>query len=96
MPLSLEQRVTIASDVLFRIVGDEAVLLNLKTGLYLGLNSVGTRMWSVLLESGSMHEAFERLLGEFEVDTNRLRTDLEEFLRQLLDHGLIEITGERA
>lgn len=97
MPLSLAQRVNIAPEVLFRTVGDEAVLLNLKTELYLGLDPVGTRMWTVFQESGSLQEAFDRLLGEFDVDADRLRTDREEFLAQLQAQGLIELTaGEPA
>ena len=43
--VSFSERLTVAPDVLFRLVGDEGVLLNLNTTLYLGLNPVGTRMW---------------------------------------------------
>jgi hypothetical protein len=35
------ERLSVAPDVLFRLVGDEGVLLNLNTTLYLGLNPVG-------------------------------------------------------
>ena len=91
MPLSFDQRVTIAPDVLFRTVGDEAVLLNLKTELYLGLDPVGTRMWTVFKESGSLQQAYESLLQEFDVDGVRLRADLEEFIGQLQAQGLIEL-----
>ena len=45
---SFSTKVTSAPDVIFQTVGDEAVLLNLKTSLYLGLNPVGTRMWMTL------------------------------------------------
>src|SRR5437016_1635349 len=92
MPLSLGQRVTIAPDVLFRTVGDEAVLLNLKTELYLGLDPIGARMWNVFKESASLREAFDRLLTEFDVEASRLCADLEEFLGQLKAQGLIELT----
>lgn len=94
MPLSFTERVTIAPDVLFRSVGDEAVLLNLKTELYLGLDPVGTRIWTVLQESASVQEAFDKLLGEYEVDAPKLRADMEEFLAQLKDQQLIEIAPE--
>ena len=48
MAVSFSDRVRVAPDVLFRLAGEEAVLLNLNTERYLGLNLVGTRMWSVL------------------------------------------------
>ena len=38
MAISFADRVTISPDVMFRTVGDEAVLMNLKTELYLGLD----------------------------------------------------------
>ena len=97
MPLRFSQRVIVASDVLFRTVGDEAVLLNLKTEQYLGLDAVGTRMWAVFQESPSLEAAFARLLQEYDVDPERLRTDLESFIGQLQSQGLIEfVTPESA
>src|SRR5205809_6891929 len=92
MSLPLSNRVAISPDVLFRAVGDEAVLLNLKTELYLGLDPVGARMWTLFKESASLQQAFDLLLAEFDVDASRLRADLEEFLGQLKSQGLIELT----
>ena len=40
--ISLNSRVLIQDDVLFQELQGEAVLLNLKTGVYLGLNQIGT------------------------------------------------------
>jgi hypothetical protein len=76
--------------VLFRLVGEEGVLLNLNTGMYLGLNLVGTRMWNVLVGASSIQAAYDELLQEYEVEPAQLRADLEEFLEQLLDQKLIE------
>ena len=95
MAHSFASRVITAPDVMFRIVGEEAVLLNLKTELYLGLDTVGTRMWTVLHEAVSIQAAYEALLAEFEVEPEQLRADLDEFLDKLLEQGLIEVrTGE--
>jgi hypothetical protein len=78
---------------MFHVVGEEAVLLNLKTELYLGLDPVGTRMWAVLHESASIEAAYEALLAEFEVEPERLRADLDEFLDKLIGQGLVEISA---
>lgn len=91
MSVSFSERVTVAPDVLFRLVGDEAVLLNLKSELYLGLDPVGTRMWTVLNEASSVQAAYDVLLQEYDVEPNRLRQDLDELLGQLLEQGLIEV-----
>jgi hypothetical protein len=90
MPVSFSDCVRVAPDVLFRLVSDEGVLVNLNTEMYLGLNPVGARMWSVLSEASSIQAAYEQLLREYEVDPSELRRDLEEFIAQLHAHHLIE------
>ena len=94
MPHSFSMRVTSAPDVIFQAVGDEAVLLNMKTTLYLGLNPVGARMWTTLTGSNSIQSAFESLLAEFDVPEERLRQDLEEFLIKLNEYALIAIPSD--
>src|SRR5690242_1639529 len=84
-------RVTTASDVMLRVIGDEAVILNLKNEIYLGLNPVGTRIWTVLHHAPSIQAAYEALLAEFDVEPERLRQDMDELLEQLLAQGLIEL-----
>jgi len=93
MSHSFSSRVSIAPDVLFRVVGQEVVLLNLKTQLYLGLDAVGARMWKLLTDEPSIQAAYEALLEEYDVESARLREDLGEFLGKLLAQGLIQICG---
>jgi coenzyme PQQ synthesis protein D (PqqD) len=83
-------RVTTAPNVMLRVIGDEAVILNLKSGLYLGLDPVGTRIWTVLNNAPSIQAAYESLLTEYDVEPERLRQDLDELLDKLLEQGLIE------
>jgi hypothetical protein len=90
MAVPFSARVSVAPDVLFRLVGEEGVLLNLTTELYLGLNPVGTRMWSVLGCAASIQAAYDELLKEYDVPPAQLRADLEEFVDQLLGQQLIE------
>ena len=60
-------RVSIPDMVLFRELDGESVLLNLKTESYLGLDDVGTRMWTVLTAEPSVQAAYEVLLSEYDV-----------------------------
>jgi hypothetical protein len=91
MPRPFSSRVNTAPDVMLRIIGEEAVILNLKSELYLGLDPVGTRMWMVLHGAPSIQAAFELLLAEFEVEPERLRRDLDKLLEQMIEQGLIEL-----
>jgi coenzyme PQQ synthesis protein D (PqqD) len=96
MPHDFCSRVTTAPDVMFRIIGDEAVILNLKSELYLGLDPVGTRIWTVLNGAPSIQAAYESLLTEYDVEPERLRQDLGELLDKLLEQELIEIAPGEA
>lgn len=91
MAVSFTQRVNVAPDVLFRLVGEEGVLVNLNTEVYLGLNPVGTRMWNALSGASSIQAAYDELLHEYEVEPTQLRADLEEFIDQLRSQKLIEL-----
>jgi hypothetical protein len=93
MTRSYSARLNTAPEVMFRTIGDESVILNLNNERYLGLDAVGTRMWTLLNGLGSIQEAYESLLAEFDVEPVRLRHDLNELIDQLLEHGLIEITA---
>jgi hypothetical protein len=82
--------------VIFRILGDEAVILNLATGTYFGLDSVGSRIWQLITEHGSEESVIETLGTEYEVEEGRLRQDLDHLIRQLMDKGLLASDAEES
>jgi hypothetical protein len=88
------QRLRVPDDVIHRDLDGEAVILNLKTGTYFGLDAVGTRMWMLIGELGEHDKVLEALLAEFDVDDQRLRGDFDGLVAQLVDHGLLELAGE--
>lgn len=90
MGVSFNDRVRVAPNVLFRVVSDELVLVNLDTEVYLGLNPTGARMWNALSSAGSVERAYDELLQEYDVDPPELRRDLEDFLDRLLAEKLVE------
>jgi hypothetical protein len=90
MSVSISDRIKAAPDVLFRLVGDEGVLLNLRTQRYLGLNPVGTRVWALLEHGETIQTAYDTLLAEYDVEPAALRLDLDLFIGQLVEHELVE------
>jgi hypothetical protein len=77
--------------VLFRALEAEAVLLNLKSGVYFGLNNVGTRAWQLLGEHKTLGRVCDVMIDEYEVDRDVLEKDLLELGRQLQDAGLASV-----
>jgi hypothetical protein len=88
--------VRIADDVVFRELAGEAVILNLGTGMYYGLDPVGTRFWNLIAEHGSTEKVIDALLTEYEVDERRLRQDLDELIRQFGAKGLVRASADDA
>jgi hypothetical protein len=91
--ISLNSRVRIQDDVLFQELQGEAVLLNLKTGVYLGLNQIGTRIWQLLQEDGSLGRVMEVMLREYDVAQEKLAQDLLDLVGQMEKQGLLVEAG---
>lgn len=92
--ITLQSKVSIPSDILFHELAGEAVLLNLDTGKYFGLDEIGTRLWSLLAEYGNMESAYYSLLKEYEVEAARLEGDLLNLVAELEANGLVKVSDE--
>jgi len=86
---SLDGRAFATPRVLFKDLGDEAVLLDLDTETYFGLNAVGTRFWKLVTTAPTIRDALEVMLGEFDVPPNELERDIRELLDELVRRGLV-------
>jgi Coenzyme PQQ synthesis protein D (PqqD) len=93
MSIPFEMRVAAAPEVMFRVLGDESVLLHLKHETYLGLDPVGTRMWTLLTSAESIQNAYDTLLEEYDVENGQLRRDLQNFVDQLIENDLILVNA---
>jgi hypothetical protein len=78
--------------VLFHNLDGEAVLLNLQTGKYFGLDAIGTRIWNLIGELGTLPAVYRKMLEEYDVDAERLKADLLALIDQLAARGLIQLT----
>jgi hypothetical protein len=93
---SLKSNVIIDKDVMFRDLDGEAVILNLKTGKYYGLDELGTRMWSLFAEHGRVESAYRALLDEYDVPPEQLRHDLLAFIDELASYELLQCNETQA
>ena len=69
-----------------------AVLLDLASGTYFGLDPVGTRLWELATEGKTLGDIQARMLDEFEVEAAVLRRDLQALLERLVASGLIALS----
>lgn len=90
--ISLRTSVTVSSDAVSRDLEGEAVILNLASGTYFGLNEVGTRVWALIQQHKSLDRVFEVMREEYEVPAERLERDLVELVEQLRAKGLVHVS----
>lgn len=95
-PAVYAKAVAVPAHVLVREVADELVLLSLESEDYFGLDPVGARIWHLLQSEGTVRDAFEAMLAEYDVDGATLAHDLEVLLHELSSRHLIELVEARA
>ena len=89
--VTLSSHPTVPSDVQFRDLGGEAVLLHVGTGRYFGLDEAGTRIWSLLAESGDLAEVHRRMIAVYQVAPAQLERDILAFVETLSKQGLLTL-----
>jgi hypothetical protein len=88
---TFENRASVPAHVLVRFLDNEAVLLNLTSEKYFGLDETGTRMWQLATTSPSIDAAYQVLLEEYDVAPELLQTHLKDLLKMLVENGLLEL-----
>ena len=92
--VSLASHVRIPEGILFHPLQNELVLLNLDTGVYCGLDPVGTRIWQLMQAhpTRSLQQIVDALVREYDVDKKRCVRDLLALVARLEEKKLIEIS----
>jgi len=68
---------------------DGAVLLDLESGVYFGLDEVGTRVWMLLMEQKTPDAVCEAMLAEFDVEPGVVADDVRRLVAELQQNGLL-------
>lgn len=70
--------------------GDSAIL-DLRTGIYYGLDPVGARIWELIQQPTEVSSIVSQLLDEYDVNPEECQQDVIALLSQLLERALIEV-----
>jgi coenzyme PQQ synthesis protein D (PqqD) len=91
MTASLDRSVRVGKDVMFRELDGEAVLLNLESGKYYGLDAVGLRIWQFVQQTPLLRSVWQSMQDEFDAPADALHRDLLTFIDELSTEGLITL-----
>ena len=90
--ISTEMIVRRSDRVAYREIATGGVLLSLDNGQYYNVNDVGRAIWG-LLADGTVGDLLRELRDRFEEPPPELERDAIEFLDELLDRGLVEVSA---
>ncbi|BBM69171.1 hydrogenase expression protein HypA [Rhodothermus marinus] len=88
--LTLDTVVVASPEQVSSKLGEEVVILNLRNGVYYGLDPIGTRIWELIQEPRSVRQVCEVLLEEYDVTFEQCAEDVLALMRDLQAQGLIE------
>lgn len=78
---------------IFAEVEGQILAGNLETRDTLALQDVAADMWKAIVEWGNLDDVADALLEAYDVQEEVLRADLERFVQDLLDRGLLEASN---
>lgn len=77
-------------------VGEEIVFLHQEEGAYYGLEGVGAFVWRLLEVPRTFKDLVDSVTAEYDVDEETCRKDLEDFMRALVERGLVKASDSGA
>jgi Coenzyme PQQ synthesis protein D (PqqD) len=92
----LMTRARLPQHVVHRSFVAETVVLNLRTGMYHGLNPTAGRMLEALDAAATVGEAVPVLAAEYDLDQDQIQRDLLALTRGLLERELIVTADDDA
>jgi hypothetical protein len=84
-------RFRVSPHVHVRAFGEELVVLDVHAGAYFSLNELGARLWHELAGGCSLREVTLRVAPDYDVELERLASDLTDLTSDLVAHGLLTI-----
>lgn len=80
----------IASDIVWRLLDDNAVVVSPREGEVRVLNQVGTAIWQLLVQEEEIPAIEQYLTVNFEVTRQRAHDDLVMFIEELTERGILQ------
>ena len=87
--MNLEHTPHLISEIIWRVLDDNAVLVSPEGGQVTILNGVGTIIWSLIDGQSNGLDIARQLAQQYDVSSDQAQNDVEQFLNKLQNRGLI-------
>lgn len=89
--ISKNSRITLVSEVIWRKVENEAVILNLETDKYYTLNLQGTDIWAMCGSKKTVKEIISKMTAKYNVKEAQLLNDVIKLTKEWEKEGLVKV-----
>jgi len=73
-------------------MAEEAVVLNVKNGVYYGLDPIGVVIWKLVQMGATVEQVVNAVTSEYDVDREKCARDMIDFFGNMESYGLIEVS----
>ena|SRR5579884_1432062 len=90
-----EKYIAKSTRIAARMLGGEMMIMSVTDSTFFTLNEVATAIW----QAADGHTPLSRIIensvcAEFEIDPETARTDAEQFVRELSQHGILLVSDQ--
>lgn len=89
-PLTLSSSIRRVENLLCCNVRGEAVILDINSGVYFGLNPVGAHVWGLLESPRVISDIVDSIVNEYQVARAQCEDDVLELVLDLISNKLVE------
>lgn len=77
------------SKFLANSLGDEIVMMNMDSGDYLGINSVGSDIWNLLSKPTTIAQLIKNITAIYDVPEEQCIGEVDVFLAKMIEHDML-------
>jgi Coenzyme PQQ synthesis protein D (PqqD) len=94
MNLSLLTRIARNPNLPQATVGEELMMMDVESGNYYALDSIGRRIWELIAEPATVAGLCAQLTAEYDVAPEVCEAEVLDLLGKLAEHRLINVKSE--
>ena len=89
--INLKKVPVISTNCAFSDHDGEKVILNVETGKYFKLNSIGSKVFNLMGDKKNIESIIEGIAEEFNCNSDVVKEDIQAFINQCKDFDLVEL-----
>lgn len=90
--ITLASTIKVVPDHVSADMAEEAVVLNVKNGVYYGLDAIGATIWKFVQTGATVEQVVNAVTSEYDVDKEQCARDMIDFFTNMESYGLIEVS----